>query len=159
MPQLTDEVLFDIFHFKPLNEYLGASANFVTGYMSYLRLLHQAPLDPWIDHNQQHQLTPELLHANKTLRREPRPLFYGPNRFDFAMATSMDVTSFIGSMGYDTADSTRHIKINFPKFLYLEPGDITLEDVSIGIFANIWRGRANLTTLKILWSGQIIVTS
>jgi hypothetical protein len=53
------------------------------------------------------------------------------------MATPKDVASFLGTIGRNNANSIRHAYVSFPRFLYLEPGNVTLEEVSIGIFANI----------------------
>jgi len=53
------------------------------------------------------------------------------------MATPEDVASFLRTIGRDNADCIRHVCVNFPKFLYLELGDVTLEEGSIGILANI----------------------
>jgi hypothetical protein len=112
-----------------------------------LRLVHQEPIDPWVDYNRRQKLTPALLRANKAVHREAGSLFYAQNRFDFTMGTPEDVASFLGQIGRNNADYIRHISINFPKFLYLDPGDVTLEDDSVGILANIQSGCANLSTL------------
>ena len=112
-----------------------------------LRLVHQEPIDPWANYNRRQKLTPALLRANKTVHREAGSLFYAQNRFDFTMGTPEDVASFLGQIGRNNADYIRHISIDFPKFLYLDPGDVTLEDDSVGILANIQSGCANLSTL------------
>jgi len=112
-----------------------------------LVLLHQEVIDPWVDYDRRQKLTPELLHVNKTIHREASSLFYAQNRFDFTMGTPEDVASFLGQIGRNNADYIRHICVGFPKFLYLDPGDVTLEDDSVGILANIQSGCANLSTL------------
>ena len=119
-----------------------------------LCLLHQEPINPWADDKTLQELTPGLLRTNKTVHREASSLFYAQNRFDFTAATPEDVASFLGTIGRNNAGYIRHIYVNFPEFLHLEPGDvtlepgnITLEDDSIGIFANIQSGCANLNTL------------
>jgi hypothetical protein len=112
-----------------------------------LCLLNQEPIDPWIDHNQRQEFTPGLLRANKTVHREASSLFYAQNRFDFTTANSEDVASFLGRIGRNNADCIRHVCVNFPEFLYLDLGDVTLEDNSVGILANIQSGCANLSTL------------
>src|SRR5437764_10755096 len=43
----------------------------------------------------------------------------------------------------------QHIRINFSNFLYLDPGNVTLEDDSIGILINIQSSYTNLSTLTI----------
>jgi hypothetical protein len=112
-----------------------------------LCLLHQEPISPWTDYNQRQELTPGLLRANKTVHREASSLFYAQNRFDFTMATPEDVASFLGTIGRNNADCIRHVCVDFPKFSYLEFGDVTLDEGSIGILANIQSGCANLITL------------
>ncbi len=110
-------------------------------------LLHQELIDPWVDHNRRQKLTPGLLRANKTVHREASSLFYAQNRFDFTMGTPEDISSFLGQIGRNNADYIRHICVEFPKFLYLDHGEVTLEDDSVGILANIQSGCANLSTL------------
>lgn len=112
-----------------------------------LVLLHQELIDPWVDGNRRQNLTPGLLRANKAVHREVSSLFYARNRFDFTMGTPEDVASFLGQIGRNNADHIRHICVDFPAFLYLEPGDVTLEDDSVGILGNIQNGCANLSTL------------
>ncbi len=112
-----------------------------------LVLLHQELIDPWVDYDRRQKLTPKLLHVNKTIHREASSLFYAQNRFDFTMGTPEDVASFLGQIGRNNADYIRHIYVGFPKFLYLDPGDVTLEDDSVGILANTQSGCANLSTL------------
>ncbi|MCJ1473364.1 hypothetical protein MMC13_002015 [Lambiella insularis] len=112
-----------------------------------LVLLHQELIDPWVDCDRRHKLTLELLHVNKTIHRETSSLFYAQNRFDFTMGTPEDVASFLGQIGRINADYIRHICIGFPKFLYLDSGNVTLEDDSVGILANIQSSCANLSTL------------
>ncbi len=63
------------------------------------------------------------------------------------MGTPEDVASFLGQIGRNNADYIRYICVGFPKFLYLDSGDVTLEDDSVGILANIQSGCANLSTL------------
>ena len=112
-----------------------------------LRLVHQEPIYPWTDYNPRLGLTLALLRANKTVHREASSLFYAQNCFDFTMGTPEDVASFLGQIGRNNADYIRHICINFPEFLYLDPDDVTLEDDSVGILANIQSSCANLSTL------------
>ncbi|KAL8721129.1 MAG: hypothetical protein Q9181_007775 [Wetmoreana brouardii] len=112
-----------------------------------LVLLHQEPIDPWVKYNRRQELTPGLLRANKTVHRETSLLFYAQNRFDFTMGTHEDVASFLGQIGRKNADYIRHIYANFPELLNLDPGDVTLEDESVGILAKIQSSCANLRTL------------
>jgi len=112
-----------------------------------LCLLHEEPINPWIDYNQRHELTPGLLRANKTIHREASSLLYAQNRFDFTMATPEDVASFLRTIGNNNADCIRHICVDFPSLCDLEPGNVTLEEGSDSILENIQSGCANLRTL------------
>jgi len=112
-----------------------------------LCLLRQEPVNPWIDFNLRQELSPGLLRANKTVHREASSLLYAQNRFDFTMATPEDVASFLGTIGRNNADCIRHVCVNFPNLRDLEPGNVTLEEGSDGILANIQSGCANLRML------------
>ena len=112
-----------------------------------LCVLHQGPLDPWTNHSQRQELTPGLLRANKAVHREASSMFYAQNRFNFTKATPEDVASFLGTIGQNNADCIQHVRINFPTFRYLDPGDVTIEESSIGILTSIQSGCANLSTL------------
>jgi hypothetical protein len=112
-----------------------------------LCLLHQEFINPWIDSNQRQELKSGLLRANKTVHREASSLFYAQNCFDFTMATPGDIASFLGTIGRNNADCIRNVCINFPTFLYLDPGGVTLAEGSTTILANIQSGCANLRTL------------
>jgi len=112
-----------------------------------LCLLHQEPIHPWMDYNHRQELTPGLLRANKTVHREASSLLYAQNRFDFATATPEDVASFLKTIGDNNAACIRHICIDFPSLRDLEPGNVTLEEGSDGILANIQSSCANLRTL------------
>ncbi|KAF2472696.1 uncharacterized protein BDR25DRAFT_283222 [Lindgomyces ingoldianus] len=111
-----------------------------------LLLLHQEPIDPWVGYNRQ-KLTPGLFRANKIVHREASSLFYTQNRFNFTMHTPENVASFLEQIGRNNADYIRHICIDFPNFLYLDPGNVTLEDNSVRILAKIRTECAKLTTL------------
>ena len=112
-----------------------------------LVLLHQELIDPWAGRYGGEKPTPELLHVNKDIHREASSLFYAENRFDFTNGTSEDVASFLRQIGRNNAGYIRHICVDFPKFLNLEPDNVTLDDDSVGILANIRNGCANLSTL------------
>ena len=105
-----------------------------------LVLLHQEVINPWdcYDLRQLRQeLTLELFNVSKIIHREASWLFYAQNRFDFSMGSPEDVASFLGQIGRNNSDCIRHICVDFPKFSYLDSGDITLEDDSFAILANI----------------------
>jgi len=72
---------------------------------------------------------------------------YAQNRFDFATATPEDVASFLKTIGDNNAACIRYICIDFPSLRDLEPGNVTLEEGSDGILANIQSSCANLRTL------------
>lgn len=113
-----------------------------------LCLLHEEPIDPWDDYGPQRELTLGLLLANKTVHREATSFFYAQNCFDFTLTTPEDVASFLETIGRDNADYIRHIRIDFPNLRDLEPGNVTIEEDNIGIFAHIRSACANLSTLK-----------
>jgi hypothetical protein len=100
-----------------------------------------------MDYNQRRELTPGLLRANKTVHHEASSLLYAQNRFDFATATPEDLASFLRTIGDNNANSIRHICVDFPSLRDLEPGNVTLEEGSDGILANIQSACANLRTL------------
>ena len=107
--------------------------------------MHQELIDPWVDYDRRQKLTPGLLHVNKAIHASS--LLYAQNRFDFTIGTPEDVASFLRQIGRENADFIQHIYFGFPKFLNLDPDDVTLEDDSVGILANIRSGCANLSTL------------
>ena len=53
------------------------------------------------------------------------------------MITFENVISFLETIDRNNADCIRHVCVNFPKFLYLNPRNITLEEGSIGTLTNI----------------------
>jgi hypothetical protein len=112
-----------------------------------LCLLHQEPINPWMVYNQRKELTTGLLRANKTVHREASSLLYAQNCFDFSMATPEDVASFLRTIGDNNANCIRHICVDFPSLRDLEPGNVTLEEDSDGILANIQSSCANLRIL------------
>ncbi|TVY80582.1 hypothetical protein LSUE1_G007654 [Lachnellula suecica] len=93
------------------------------------------------------ELTPGILRANKTVHREASSLLYAQNRFDFATATPEDLASFLRTIGDNNANCIRHICVDFQSLRDLEPGNVTLEEGSDGILANIQSACANLRTL------------
>jgi hypothetical protein len=109
--------------------------------------LHEEPINPWIGYKRQGLSTTGLLRVNRTVHLEASSIFYGQNRFDFTSVTPDDVTSFLEQIGSINAGHIRHVIIEFPRFLYIDPGDITLEDDSVGILENVQRGCANLSLL------------
>ena len=114
-----------------------------------LCLLHLESINPWAGYFQRQELTPGLLLANRTVHQEARFLLYTRNRFDFTMATPENIASFLEKIGRNNADCIRQIYINFPNFLYLDPGDIALEADSIAILTSIQSSCTKLGTLTI----------
>lgn len=88
-----------------------------------------------------------IFRTNKVIYREASSLFYAQNHFDFTMATSSQVASFLKTIGRNNSDHIRHIHISFPEFLNLDAGNVTLDDDSIGLLASIRDGCNNLGTL------------
>jgi hypothetical protein len=111
-------------------------------------VVHQEPINPCILYNGRYGLTPGLLRVNKTVHREATSLLYAQNCFDLTRFTFGDIPSFLEQIGRNNAAYIRHIYINFPSFLYLDPSDITLKDKSDHILAKIQSECANLSTLK-----------
>jgi hypothetical protein len=112
-----------------------------------LCLLHEEPINPWIDQIQRQELTPGLLRANKTVHCEASSLLYAQNCFDFAMTTPEDVASFLRTIGNINACCIRHVCVDFPTLRDLEPGNVTLEEDGDSILASIQSGCTNLRTL------------
>lgn len=74
-------------------------------------------------------------------------MFYSQNRFDFTGAIPEALASFLEQIGSHSAGCIRHILIDFPEFLYLDPGDVALEESSVNILVSIQSGCANLSTV------------
>ncbi|KAH6652794.1 hypothetical protein BKA67DRAFT_301437 [Truncatella angustata] len=119
-----------------------------------LCLLREEPFDPWMGYDLRQELTIGLFRVSKTVHHETSSLFYTLNHFDFSTATPGEIALFITAIGTHS-NYIRHIHINFPQFLHLEPGNVTLEDSHIGILANIQSGCTNLSTVTTsLWSSN-----
>ena len=115
-----------------------------------LVLLHQEPIDPWIDcYPRLYNLTPKLLHVNKDIHREASSLFYAQNRFDFTACTSEQVASFLRQIGPKNAGYIQHVHVGSSDFPHLAPDNIAFKDDSLGTLAIIRSGCANLSTLTI----------
>ena len=114
-----------------------------------LCLLHEESINPWAGSFQRQELTPGLLRVNKTVHQEARFLLYSQNRFDCTEASPEDIASFLETIGHNNADCIRQVYINFPDFLYLDPGDIALKDDSIAILTSIQISCTKLRTLTI----------
>ena len=112
-----------------------------------LCLLYQEIVNPWMDYSQRQKLTRGLLRANKTVHREASSLLYSQTRFDFATATPEDLASFLRTIGDNNANCIRHICVDFPSLRDLEPGNVTLEEGSDAILANIQSACTNWRTL------------
>lgn len=114
-------------------------------------LLYQEHVDPWADTwvvcDRQQELSLGLFRANKVIHEEACSLFYGQNHFNLTNDDGREIESFLQKIGQKNASHIRHIVISFPSFLYLDPGDITLEEKSVSILASIKRACINLDTL------------
>ncbi|KAI1747517.1 hypothetical protein F4782DRAFT_521003 [Xylaria castorea] len=115
-----------------------------------LILLHQEPINPWPSgcFRQTQQLTPGLLRANKAVHREASSLFYGKNCFDLSDPTPEQVVYFLEHIGSSDAAHIRHVIIDFPVFLCLDPGHVTLVEGSASILTTIQSRCTNLSSLK-----------
>ncbi|KAH7001023.1 hypothetical protein EDB80DRAFT_721339 [Ilyonectria destructans] len=111
-----------------------------------LILLRSEPIDPWAWYDLQ-ELTTGLLRASKAVHGEASSLFYSQNRFDFTGVDPEKLAWFLEQIGSHNAGCIRHIVIDFPEFLYPDPGDITIDESSVSILASIQSGCANLSTL------------
>ncbi|KAH9204274.1 hypothetical protein DL95DRAFT_398665 [Leptodontidium sp. 2 PMI_412] len=112
-------------------------------------------LGTWIHH----PLSPQLLRTNKTIHDEAAEVLYAYNRFNFTMSYPDDLLpSFLDQIGPGNSKHIRHIRIDFPKFQYLDPGDVTLTDQSVRILERLKDCCGNLRTLttscpvQITWS-------
>lgn len=88
-----------------------------------------------------------LLRASKTVHGEASSVFYGQNRFDLTGDDPEKLASFLQQIGSHNAGYIRHIIIDFPEFLYLDSGDVTIDERSDSILANIQSSCANLSAL------------
>ncbi|SPJ74501.1 uncharacterized protein FTOL_04232 [Fusarium torulosum] len=109
-------------------------------------LLQSEPIDPWLGCGS--QVPAGLFRVSKTVHREATLLFYSQNRFDFARCDPEELASFLRQIGTRNASSIRHIIIDFPKFLYLDPGDVTIDGKSVSILGNILSSCTGLSTLR-----------
>ncbi|KAI0424400.1 hypothetical protein F5Y09DRAFT_324522 [Xylaria sp. FL1042] len=66
-------------------------------------------------------LTTGLLRVNKVVHREASSLFYNKNYFNLSHAGPKDVISFLEQIAHN-ATYIRHVMIDFPNFLCLDPG-------------------------------------
>ncbi|CVL08903.1 uncharacterized protein FMAN_16264 [Fusarium mangiferae] len=109
-------------------------------------LLQSEPIDPWLRYGL--QVTTELFYVSKTVHREASLLFYSQNRFDFGGRDPEKLASFLKQIGPRNANSIQHIVIDFPEFLYLDPGDVTIEEESLSILGSIVSSCTGLITLR-----------
>jgi hypothetical protein len=92
-------------------------------------------------------LSPQLLRTNKTIHNEATEVLYSLNRFDFAMYDPNLLSLFLDKIGPNNLNYIRHIRIDFPTFQYLDPGDVTLTDESVRILEKLKDCCGNLKTL------------
>ena len=109
-------------------------------------LLQSEPIDPWLRYGL--QVPTGLFYVSKTVHREASLLFYSQNRFDFGGRDPEKLTSFLQQIGLRNASSIQHIVIDFPGFLYLDPGDVTIEEKSLSILRSIMSSCTGLITLS-----------
>lgn len=129
----------------PTGGFLGLPSEIRNGIYELVLLLPE-PIDPWMDFSRQEKLTLGLFSTNKTINNEACSLFYGKNRFDFTTATPEKIDLFLKQIGPNNTGYIQHIWIRFPRFLYLDPGEVTLEEDSITILSSIHSSCVNLST-------------
>lgn len=101
-------------------------------------------LGTWIHHS----LSSQLLRTNRTIHDEAAEVLYAHNRFNFTMRYPDDLLpSFLDQIGPDNSKHIRHIRIDFPTFQYLDPGDVNLTDQSVRILEKLKDCCGNLRTL------------
>jgi len=109
-------------------------------------LLHPKALHPGHYFNlQRRHLAVALLYVSKAVHREASLFFYSKNCFDLTRLYGVE-TSFLTRIGRN-ADYIRHVCINFPRFRTLEPGNITLFDLSLSWVAKVQNSCPNLATI------------
>lgn len=108
--------------------------------------MHTEPIEPW--YHFQAYPTSGLLCANRAIHREASSVFYGQNIFDFTEANPNRVVSFLGQIGSTNAGYIRHILIDFPSFLYPDPGEVTLEKDVVGMLELIQHECTDLSTIS-----------
>lgn len=95
-----------------------------------------------------HPLSSQLLRTNKMIHDEATEMLYTHNRFNFTVCYPDDLLlSFLDQIGSDNSKHIRHIRIDFPTFQYLDPGDVTLTDLSVCILEKLKDCCGNLRTL------------
>ncbi|KAF5643416.1 Benzoylformate decarboxylase [Fusarium tjaetaba] len=109
-------------------------------------LLQSEPVDPWLRCGL--QVLTGLFRVSKTVHHEASLLFYSQNCFDFAGRDPETIASFLRQIGTRNASSIRHIIIDFPEFIHLDPGDITIDEESVEILGNILSSCTSLSTLR-----------
>ncbi|KAK0124552.1 hypothetical protein ONS95_009500 [Cadophora gregata] len=112
-----------------------------------LCLLQQSPINPFDEYYPGSGLTPGVLRVNRQIYREASSFMYAQNIFDLSWVSHKEVASFLERIGRTNAGCIQHIYIDFPDFGNLEAGNITLEDASSDVCANIQSNCANLRTL------------
>lgn len=110
-----------------------------------MALLRTNPIDPWNlfwEH-----LTPGLLRSNQAIHREASSVLYGRNIFDFTTAESDDIVSFLEQIGSKNAGHIRHMLIEFPSFLHLDPEEVTLEHDAVRMLEHMQQACSNLSNI------------
>lgn len=98
-------------------------------------LVHDRNINPWRgDHN----LSPSILAANKTILREASSILYGNNCFDFTLRGRSPywIQVFFGTIGIINMGYVRSICLDFPRFDYKNE-TLTLNDMSLSNLAII----------------------
>ncbi|KAH7086112.1 hypothetical protein BKA63DRAFT_560723 [Paraphoma chrysanthemicola] len=112
-----------------------------------LLLLSDEPFGPCLVYHSPQNLALGLLRANKTAHHEASSLFYARNRFKFT-STQKNIAMFFDQIGHINASYIRHVYIDFPRFHFLDVGDVTLEDDGDCIITMVQSNCPNLETIK-----------
>ncbi|KAI0436113.1 hypothetical protein F4803DRAFT_543354 [Xylaria telfairii] len=141
-------------------------------------LLYQEPIDPWAIYrnpqagrshprlsysyvracysypravcprNEEDRPTLALFRANKAVHREASSLFYGRNRFNLSEVAPQEVVAFLERIGVSNAAYIRHVIVDFPVFIRLDPDYITLEESSLDVLTTMQTRCTNLASLR-----------
>ncbi|KAI0448899.1 hypothetical protein F5B21DRAFT_518605 [Xylaria acuta] len=112
-----------------------------------LMLVHQEPIIPRFGFFRP-RLTLGLLRASKAIHHEASSVLYGRNRFHFSNCGPEVLASFLEQIGTSNAAYIRRVSIDFPDFLRLSLGRVTLVEDSVGLLGTIQSSCTNLSTLE-----------
>ncbi len=95
-----------------------------------LILLCQEPINPGLittdDRSSRLRFSTRIRTSTANLAR-----YSTQNSFSFTIATSEHVASFLEQISSTSITYIQHVYVDFPRFLYLEPGDITSRNMTL----------------------------